>query len=51
MLSFLTVIGLTYVIYYITGPTNRVFVRLGSLIITRVFTILVATIAVQYVVN
>lgn len=51
MLSILIVIGLTYVIYYLTDPIYRILGRCGSLIITRVFAILVAAIAVQYVVN
>lgn len=51
MLSILIVIGLTYIIYYMTDPIYRILGRRGSLIITRVFAILVAAIAVQYIVN
>jgi multiple antibiotic resistance protein len=51
MLSILIVIGLTYITYYLTDPIYRILGRRGSLIITRVFAILVAAIAVQYVVN
>lgn len=51
MLSILIVIGLTYLIYYMTDPIYRILGRRGSLIITRVFAILVAAIAVQYIVN
>jgi multiple antibiotic resistance protein len=49
--SIVIVIGITCVIYYITDPIYRILGRRGSLIITRVFAILVAAIAVQYIVN
>lgn len=51
MVSIVIVIGLTYLIYYLTDPIYRILGRRGSLIITRVFAILVAAIAVQYIVN
>ncbi|MBA3751050.1 MAG: MarC family protein [Nitrosopumilus sp.] len=51
MLSIAIVIGITYVIFYLTVPIYRILGRRGSLIITRVFAVLVAAIAVQYVVD
>ena len=51
LISIVIVIGITYVIYYLTDPIYRILGRRGSLIITRVFAILVAAIAVQYIVN
>ncbi len=51
MLSIAIVIGITFVIFYLTSPIYRILGRRGSLIITRVFAVLVAAIAVQYVVD
>lgn len=51
MLSIAIVILVTYVIFYLTKPIYRILGRRGSLIITRVFAVLVAAIAVQYVVD
>jgi multiple antibiotic resistance protein len=51
LISIVIVIGITYVIYYLTDPIYKILGRRGSLIITRVFAILVAAIAVQYIVN
>jgi multiple antibiotic resistance protein len=51
MLSIAIVIGITCVIFYLTSPIYRILGRRGSLIITRVFAVLVAAIAVQYVVD
>jgi multiple antibiotic resistance protein len=51
LISIVVVIGITYVIYYLTDPIYKILGRRGSLIITRVFAILVAAIAVQYIVN
>lgn len=51
MISIVIVIGITYVIYYLTDPIYRILGRRGSLIITRVFAVLVAAIAVQYIMN
>ncbi|MBA2268785.1 MAG: MarC family protein [Nitrosopumilus sp.] len=51
LISIIIVIGITFVIYYLTDPIYRILGRRGSLIITRVFAILVAAIAVQYIVN
>ncbi len=51
MLSIAIVIGITYVVFYLTGTIYRILGRRGSLIITRIFAVLVAAIAVQYVVD
>lgn len=51
MLSIAIVIGITYFVFYFTAPIYRILGRRGSLIITRVFAVLVAAIAVQYVVD
>ena len=51
IISILIVIGLTYIIYYYTDPINKLLGRRGALITTRVFAILVASIAVQYIVD
>ena len=51
ILSIAIVIGLTYIGLYLTGTIYRILRRRGSLIITRIFAVLVAAIAVQYVVD
>jgi multiple antibiotic resistance protein len=51
MLSIAIVIGTTYVVFYLTGAIYRILGRRGSLIITRIFAVLVAAIAVQYIVD
>jgi len=51
LISIIIVIGITFVIYYLTDPIYRILGGRGSLIITRVFAVLVAAIAVQYIVN
>jgi len=51
LLSIVIVMGITYVIYRLSDLIYRVLGRRGSLIITRIFAILVAAIAVQYVVD
>lgn len=51
LISIVIVMGITYVIYHLTDPIYRILGRRGSLITTRIFAILVAAIAVQYVVN
>jgi multiple antibiotic resistance protein len=50
-ISILIVIGLTYVILRYVDRIYRVLGRRGSIIITRVFAVLIAAIAVQYVVD
>lgn len=51
ILSITFVIGITYVIFYLTAPIYRILGKRGSLIITRIFAVLVAAIAVQYVIE
>ncbi|KAA2283150.1 MarC family protein [Candidatus Nitrosocosmicus sp. SS] len=51
LFSIMIVMGITYVIYRLSDSIYRVLGRRGSLIITRIFAILVAAIAVQYVVD
>jgi multiple antibiotic resistance protein len=51
ILSIAIVIGVTYIILLLVNPIYRVLGRRGSMIITRVFAVLVAAIAVQYVVQ
>lgn len=51
IISIVIVIGLTYIIYYYTDSINRILGRRGALITTRVFAILVASIAVQYIID
>jgi multiple antibiotic resistance protein len=51
ILSIAIVIGVTYIILLLVNPIYRVLGRQGSMIITRVFAVLVAAIAVQYVVQ
>ncbi len=51
VLSIAIVIGVTYVVFFLTGTIYRILGRRGSLIITRIFAVLVAAIAVQYVVD
>jgi multiple antibiotic resistance protein len=51
MLSIVIVIGITYIVFYLTWAIFRVLGKRGSLIITRIFVVLIAAIAVQYVVD
>src|SRR5919199_1202957 len=51
MLSIAIVIGITYVILLFVNPIHRVLGRRSSMIITRVFAVLVAAIAIQYIVQ
>ena len=51
ILSIAIVIGITYIVFFLTGTIYRILGRRGSLIITRIFAVLVAAIAVQYVVD
>lgn len=50
-ISILAAAGATYVILRFAGQIYRVLGRRGSLIVTRVFAVFVAAIAVQYVVQ
>jgi multiple antibiotic resistance protein len=51
MLSIAIVISITYIVLRLVNPIYRVLGRRGSMIITRVFAVLVAAIAVQYIVQ
>ena len=50
ILSIAIVIGVTYIILLLVNPIYRILGRRGSMIITRVSAVLVAAIAVQYIV-
>jgi multiple antibiotic resistance protein len=50
-LSIAIVISVTYIILLLVNPIYRILGRRGSIIITRVFAVLVAAIAVQYIVE
>jgi multiple antibiotic resistance protein len=47
--SIAIVIGITYLTLLLINPLNRILGRRGSMVITRVFAILVAAIGIQYV--
>jgi multiple antibiotic resistance protein len=49
ILSIVIVIGITYLTLTLTDPLNRILGRRGSIIISRVSSILIAAIAVQYI--
>lgn len=51
ILSIAIVIGLTFMILRIAGSINRLLGQRGSMIVTRVFAVIVAAIAVQYVIQ
>ena len=51
ILSIAIVMGITYVVFILTGKIYKILGRRGSLIITRIFAVLIAAIAVQYVVD
>jgi multiple antibiotic resistance protein len=51
ILSIAIVIGITYIVFFLTGTIYKILGRRGSLIITRIFAVLIAAIAVQYVVD
>jgi multiple antibiotic resistance protein len=51
ILSIAIVIGITYVILLLVNPIYRILGRRGSIVITRVFAVLVAAFAVQYIVE
>jgi len=50
-LSILIVIGITYVVLRYINRIYRVIGRQGSIIVTRVFAVLIAAIAVQFIVD
>jgi len=49
--SILIVIGITYVVFRYVDRIYRVLGRRGSIIVTRIFAVLIAAIAVQFVVD
>jgi multiple antibiotic resistance protein len=51
MLSISIVIVITYIVLRFVNPIYKVLGRRGSMIFTRVFAVLVAAIAVQYIVE
>jgi multiple antibiotic resistance protein len=51
ILSIIIVISLTYVILLLASPIYHVLGRRGSMVVTRVFAILVAAFAIQYIVD
>jgi multiple antibiotic resistance protein len=51
ILSIAIVIGITYVILQAINPIYRLLGRRGSMIITRVFAVFIAAIAVQYIIE
>jgi multiple antibiotic resistance protein len=51
MLSISIVIAITYIVLRLVNPIYRLLGRRGSMIFTRVFAVLVAAIAVQYIVQ
>ena len=51
ILSITIVIGITYVILQAINPIYRLLGRRGSIIITRVFAVFIAAIAVQYIIE
>ena len=51
MLSIAIVIGITYVVFYSTRIIYKTLGRRGSLIVSRIFAVLIAAIAVQYIVD
>jgi multiple antibiotic resistance protein len=51
MLSISVVIVITYIILRLVNPIYRILGRRGSMIFTRIFAVLIAAIAVQYIVQ
>jgi multiple antibiotic resistance protein len=51
ILSIAIVIGITYIILLFVNPIYRLLGKRGSMIVTRVFAIFIAAIAVQYVIE
>ena len=51
ILSIVIVIGITYIILLALNPIYRLLGKRGSMIVTRVFAVFIAAIAVQYVVE
>lgn len=51
ILSIAIVLGITYVIFSIADLINKVLGKRGSMIVTRVFAVIVAAIAIQYIIQ
>jgi multiple antibiotic resistance protein len=51
MLSIAIVIGITYMVFYSTRTIYKILGTRGSLIVSRIFAVLIAAIAVQYIVD
>ena len=51
ILSIIIVVGITYIVLRSVNPIYRLLGRRGSMVITRVFAVLIAAIAVQYIVQ
>lgn len=51
MLSIVIVIGITYIVFYLTGTIYRILGKRGSLIVTRIFAVLIAALAIQYIID
>jgi multiple antibiotic resistance protein len=51
ILAIAIVIGITYIILLFVNPIYRLLGRRGSMVITRVFAIFIAAIAIQYVIE
>jgi len=51
MLSIIIVVGITYLTLLLINPINKVLGKRGSMIISRVFAIFIAAIAIQYILN
>jgi multiple antibiotic resistance protein len=51
IVSIAIVIGVTYLTLLLIDPINKILGRRGSIVITRVFAILVAAIGIQYVID
>jgi multiple antibiotic resistance protein len=51
MLSIIIVIVITYIVLRLVNPIYKILGRRGSMIFTRIFAVLIAAIAVQYIVQ
>jgi multiple antibiotic resistance protein len=51
ILSIAIVLGITYLIFRIANLINKVLGQRGSMIVTRVFAVIVAAIAIQYIIQ
>jgi multiple antibiotic resistance protein len=51
VLAIIIVVGITYLTLLLINPINRILGKRGSMIISRVFAIFIAAIAIQYILN